>query len=53
MAPILLKWRKHGLPIKRIDDVKFNVETHGAHDIEFVMLAKCIPTHFNSDKCND
>ena len=53
MAPILQKWREHGLPNKRIDDVKLNVETHGAHNIEFVMVAKCTPESFTSDKCQD
>ncbi|MFC4699725.1 hypothetical protein ACFO4O_06100 [Glaciecola siphonariae] len=52
MAPILQKWREHGLPNKRIDDVKFNVETHGAHNLEFVIFANCLPDSFKSDKCN-
>ena len=37
VARILQVWRQHGLPNKRLDGIKYNIETHEPQSLEFVM----------------
>ncbi|WP_395343973.1 hypothetical protein PN836_004645 [Ningiella sp. W23] len=53
IKPILNKWRNHGLPNKRVDGIKFNVETHGQNDRDFTITRKCLPTSFTDNSCKN
>ncbi|MFC4699133.1 RICIN domain-containing protein [Glaciecola siphonariae] len=53
LKPILNKWRQNGLPNKRVDGVKFNVETHGENYRDFTITRKCIPASFTDGSCEN
>ncbi len=53
LKPILNKWRDNGLPNKRVDGVKFNIETHGANYRDFKITRTCLPTSFTDDACEN
>nr|WP_136252439.1 RICIN domain-containing protein [Ningiella ruwaisensis] len=53
IKPILNKWRNHGLPNKKVDGIKFNVETHGQNYRDFTITRKCLPSSFTDDACKN
>ena len=44
---ILQKWRGYGLPNKRVDSIRLNVETHKANYRTFTFKDISVPTSFN------
>lgn len=51
LKPILNRWRRHGLPDKRLDSVKYNIETSKANQRRFRIKLNCFPVELTGSDC--